>query len=133
MTKSKTTKEDIENAKLQAEIVPSERYGIEVTKKVLKVVLHIALQTVDALEDGKISLLEGVQIALQVPKLAGFVGDRAELLLELKDISRDEMEELKTMVKHEFKVTHDNKATQLVFNGFHILNTIYKSVKLIKE
>ena len=129
----KPTNEDLENAKLQAQIVPEERYGIEVTKKVLKVVLHIALQTVEALDDGKISLLEGIKIALQVPKLAGFVGDRAELLLELKDISREEMEELKTMVKHEFKVTHDNKATQLVFNGFTILNLIYKSVELIKE
>jgi len=82
--------------------------GIEKIKNALSVVIETAEKVDQALaDDGKISLFEGVGIAIKAVKFIGVVKDAEELQTEFMDMDDDEKQELINYVADELELTNE--------------------------
>lgn len=71
-----------------------EKLGIENIKEVLGFSVDLGKQTIEAFEDGKISMKEGVAFAVKIPK-AWATAKRVKVAIEeAKDLDPEEAQEL---------------------------------------
>ena len=82
--------------------------GIVKIKEALHVGITIGLKVADAWEDGKVSLGEGVGIALKAVKIWGIAKDAKEIYAEFKDLDEVEKEELIAYFVDEFDLENDS-------------------------
>jgi hypothetical protein len=81
--------------------------GIETLKKALGFMLGLGTELASALEDGKVSMAEGLGFIDNLFAIPGLVKDRKQLVDELKNLSDDERQELFTYAAQEFDLAND--------------------------
>lgn len=94
---------------------------MEKTKKALKVLLVTGNKVADALkDDGKISLPEGMGIAMKAVGLVGVIKDLPEIKAEIKGATAEDIQTLVEEFKADFDIPNDNLESNIE-NGLDIL------------
>ena len=110
--------------------------GLEDTDKLknaLKTVINVVEGVDEALEDGKLSLAEGISIAVSaVPSGAEVWASRAELVEEVKDLDDDEIIDLENFIAAEFDIRND-KAEKVVEKAIGALVSIGELAFAVKD
>lgn len=75
-----------------------EKLGIENIEQVLAFCLSLGIQVSDALEDGKISVGEGVSLAFKIPKGISVSKKIKPAIAEVKDLDPEEIKKLMTVI-----------------------------------
>lgn len=89
----------------------SEKLGITQLKKDLGVICGIANVATKSLEDGKVSLGEGIAIAQKSIGLIGVIKNVSAAKAELQDLSIDEKNQLIDYFQQEFDLEDDKVET----------------------
>jgi len=77
-------------------------------KNAIKTIIDLVEGVDEALEDGKLSLAEGISIAVSaVPDGAAVWASRAELVEEVQDLDDDELIDLENFIATEFDIRND--------------------------
>ena len=106
--------------------------GIERLKEDLTVIGKVAAKVDKALEDGKVSITEGVGLAFSLPDLIGVAKTMKEAYAELKDLTSPEKDELVEHFKAEFDLAND-KAEAAVEKIVELGVNIADSLGLFKD
>jgi len=85
-----------------------DQIGIERLKKSFTVVAKVVKAVDNALEDGKISMTEGIGIAFKSVDLIGVMKSLKEAGNELADMDADELPELVAHFKKEFDLNNED-------------------------
>ncbi len=100
---------------------------MEKLKNALQTVINVAEITTEALDDGKISVIEGVNIAFAAVGFVGVIKTIPEIVAEYKALSDDQKTELVDWFAEEFDIDNDNveEIIETVFEALLNLNTIF--------
>jgi len=83
-------------------------YGIEKLKDVGTNGVKFAMKLMEALEDGKFSIMEGVDLAIfTVPKVLGYVNDGEQIKNEFLDLDDTEAQELSDHIAEKLDLQND--------------------------
>jgi len=104
---------------------------MENLKDALATVIKIAEKTDEALEDGKVSISEGVGIAFSAIGLIKVVKDIKTISAEYMDLTDDQKTELAEWFKNEFDLRNDNveEIVEMVFASLLSLGDLFDSFK----
>ena len=110
-----------------------EKLGIEVTSKVILFGIKLTEGIEKRLsDDGKISLLEGITLLPVLKDVPGIISDRATLVAELKDLSTDELIQLRELISEELDIEGD-KLEEIVDKGIAVVIAIKELLDAIKK
>ena len=104
---------------------------MENLKDALATVINIAEKVDESLEDGKISIGEGVGIAFSAIGLIKVIKDIKPLMTEYTELTDDQKTELAEWFKNEFDLRNDNveEIVEMVFASLLSLGDIFDSFK----
>lgn len=103
--------------------------GIEKLKELLSAGLEFGQHVAKNLEDGKISIWEGIGLVPDVFKVIGAVKTWPEIKQEIADLTEAEMEELETFVMNKFNIPNV-KVKDFVQ---HTISVVISIVALVNE
>lgn len=84
-----------------------EKLGIEKLKRLASIGIEIGGDIEKALEDGKVSLWEGLGIVPNLKDLGFIIKERKDIKAEYEDLSNAEKEELCLYIKEKFDLKND--------------------------
>lgn len=104
---------------------------MEELKKALTVVINVVEKTDKALEDGKISIMEGTGIAFSALGLISVVKNIKPLVAEYKALTEEDKAELAEWFALEFDLKNDNveAIVEVVFTALLNLGEVFDSLK----
>ena len=104
---------------------------MENLKDALATVINIAEKVDESLEDGKISIGEGVGISFSAIGLIKVIKDIKPLMTEYTELTDDQKTELAEWFKNEFDLRNDNveEIVEMVFASLLSLGDIFDSFK----
>lgn len=94
--------------------------GIEGLKKSLKRVLNFGLALSKDLEDGKITLGEGIGLIGKIVPLGYIINNWAQIKAEYMDLSVEERAEMQSYLASEFDIDND-RIEKIIEDGFGML------------
>lgn len=112
--------------------VEVEKYGIDKLKLLLGFIIILGTDLVNDLKDGKLSIGEGFGLFKDLIPLPDLVSKRAEIKLQLLDISTDEAKELIAFIESKFEL-ENQKAVKLVHYAMNILTNIVDIADTVNE
>lgn len=99
----------------------AEELGINEIQEAIDAVVDVIISVDEALEDGNISLAEGISLGVEaVPDFVEVWNDRALLIAQGKDLSLDELAELVNGVLVKFDISND-KAEAVVKKALAVI------------
>lgn len=103
---------------------------MEKLKSALKTVINVAEKTDNALEDGKISIAEGVGIAMSAIGFIKIVKGYKEIAQEYKDLTEDQRAELVEWFTNEFDLQNDNVEgiVETIFTALIGLGEVFEGI-----
>ena len=112
----------------------AQAYDIKNSKEVILLAFGLAKTIKEAKEnDGKIDFMDASLLMALFPKFGPAFEDIALVPAELKDLSVEESEELKTLVLSEFSdIVDEAKIIEQINLGFEAMICIYKLVQSFK-
>ena len=100
-------------------------------KDALKTVINVAEKTDEALEDGKISVSEGIGITFSALGLIKIVKNIKSLVQKYKDLTEEARTELADWFEEEFDIANDNveAIVEDVFESLLKLGSVFDRLK----
>lgn len=111
----------------------SEKHGIDVAKKAVVLAARFRNQIATALEDDKISMIEGLGLAATATGASEIVAEKDQLIAEIQDLSDAEISELKDLARAESTFT-DEEVEEFVVDALgwtaHTVKLVYSGLAL---
>ena len=100
---------------------------MENLKNALKTIINVSEITSEALDDGKISVIEGANIAFAAVGFVGVIKTIPEIIAEYKALSDEQITELTEWFSEEFDITnnHIEEIIETVFEALLNLNAVF--------
>lgn len=109
-----------------------EKFGIETLKLVAKVGITLGNDLGKDLEDGKISLIEGLGLLPDVMAVSGVLGKGADIKNEFNDLSTAERAELNQYIDDTFDIPNDELELKIE-KGVGVIVAIVDAIAAFKK
>ena len=104
------------------------KYDIKETKEMLAAVFTLGNAVGKSLEDGKIGFDDFANFIPVLPKLGTAIANSDQIPKELKDLDKEEVEEIKAFIKEEFDISND-ALEEMIEKGLDLIVTLYYFIK----
>jgi len=104
---------------------------MENLKQALTTLINVAEKTDDALIDGKISIVEGVSIAMSAIGLIKVIKNIKPLFEEYQILTDEELSQLSIWFAQEFDMQNENteQIIEMIFNAILSLGAVFDNMK----